>query len=338
MSVLKHSLKAVFTGLALVAFASSAWAATTLRLSTLDKPGSDGEIAAQELAKRVEAGTDGRVKIKVYPASQLGDWVEVHDQVVGGAVDIAMQPLATSSDRRLAIGWFPYLYTSYEEAEKANIRGGFVDEIVSQVTADQGLKLLGIFGVGMGGAGFAKDVADPGNPDVKRTLKVRVWPGGTTHRVMMERFGYSVATVPWAELFTAMQTGVVDGQIGGTAEMTYDNLKEATKTWVQFNDHFESNWIFMNAKRFQSLDPADQKVLEDVGQQITKERFAQLKVRDAEQLQRLKDFGVKVVELDQAQLDALSKAVRSDVWPKIADELGDEAYQRVKQAVGSGGS
>lgn len=333
MSFSSKHIKTMLAGLVLAAFAGTAWSATTLRLSTLDKPGSDGELAVQELAKRVEAATDGRVKINVYPASQLGDWVEVHDQVAEGAVDMAMQPLSSTTDRRLAIGWFPYLYTNYEQAEKANIKGGFVADIVGQIAADQGMKILGIFGVGMGGAGFAKAVDEPANPDLKRSMKIRVWPGGTTHRVMMERFGFSVATVPWAELFTGMQTGVVDGQIGGTAEMTYDNLKEVTKTWVQYNDHFESNWIFINAKSFAKLDEADQKILEDVTQQISKERFEQLKVRDAEQQQRLKDFGVDVVMLSQDELDNLAKVVREEVWPKIADELGDEVYQKVKQAV-----
>ncbi len=334
MSVLKKLVRPLLAAALVTAFAGSALAATNLRLSTLDKPGSDGELAAQELAKRAAERTGNNVLIKVYPASQLGDWVEVHDQVASGSVDMAMQPLATSSDRRLAIGWFPFMFPTYEAVEKATTRGGFVDEVVGEIAADQGIKVLGMFGVGMGGAGFVKDVPDPTNVDIKRNLKVRVWPGGTTHRYMMERFGFSVATVPWAELFTAQQTGVVDGQIGGTAEMTYDNFKEVTKTWLQYNDHFESNWIFMNAGKFKALDPKEQKVLEDVAQEITKERFEQLKARDAEHLQRLRDYGVNVVTFTDPELEHFATVVRTDVWPKISDELGDDIYKRLKTAVG----
>lgn len=333
MSIISKYLRPLLTAAILTAFAGSAFAATNLRLSTLDKPGSDGELAAQELAKRVAERTDQNVLIKVYPASQLGDWVEVHDQVAVGAVDMAMQPLSTSSDRRLAIGWFPYMFPTYDAVAKATTSGGFVDQVVSEIAAEQGIKVLGMFGVGMGGAGFAKAVDDPANVDAKRSLKVRVWPGGTTHRHMMERFGYSVATVPWAELFTAMQTGVVDGQIGGTAEMTYDNLKEVTKTWLQLNDHFESNWIFMNAKAYKALDPKYQAVLQEVAQEITKERIEQVKVRDAEQLARLEEFGVNVVRFNDEQLQSFARATREDVWPKISSELGDDIYQRLRQAV-----
>ena len=332
-------LKSLFMGgVATVLFTSvigtSALASTTLRLSTLYKPGSDGVIAAEAMAKRVAERTEGRVTINVYPADQLGDWVEVHDQVAGGSVDIAMQPLSTTSDRRLAIGWFPYTFATYDSVEQAMSRGGFVDTIVSEIIEEQGMKLLGVFGVGMGGAGFANAIDDPGNPDLKRSLKVRVWPGGVTHRHLMERFGFSVATIPAAELFTAMQTGVIDGQIGATAELTYDNLREVTHTWVQYNDHFESNWIFMNNRRFQSLEPADQQILLDVAQEITKERFAELKERDEEHQQRLRDFGVEVVTFSDDELEALAAVVRQDVWPKISSELGDDVYRRLKAEVG----
>ncbi len=329
--------KKTILGSALVAFslmAGSVFSATTLRLSTLDKPGSDGAIAAEELASRVKERTDGRVVINVYPASQLGDWVEVHDQVAQGAVDMAMQPLASTSDRRLAIGWFPFMFPTYEEIEKANTKGGFVHEVVNEIIQEQDMTLLGIFGVGMGGAGFAKKVDNPADPNAKHSMKVRVWPGGVTHRHMMERLGFSAATIPWAELFTGMQTGVVDGQIGGTAEMTYNNLKEVTKTWLQYNDHFESNWIFINTSSFNSLDEADQKVLMDVAQEITKERFVQLRERDAEHLQSLRDFGIEVVTFTDEELNNFAKVVREDVWPKISDELGDDIYNRLRKEVG----
>jgi TRAP-type C4-dicarboxylate transport system substrate-binding protein len=80
----------------------------TLRLSTLMKPDSDGARAAESFAQKVAEKTDGRIAITVYPASQLGDWIEVHEQVSFGALDLAMQPLSNSYDQRLAIAWFPY--------------------------------------------------------------------------------------------------------------------------------------------------------------------------------------------------------------------------------------
>jgi TRAP-type C4-dicarboxylate transport system substrate-binding protein len=169
--------------------------AETLRLSTLDKPDSDGANAAQAYADLVKERTSGRIEITVYPASQLGDWTEVYSQVIAGAVDMAMQPLSTDSDRRLAITWFPYSFTDYSSAAKALAADGYVTGIVDGIIGDQGLKLLATYGAGMGGAVYTKDIEDPANPDATHNIKIRVWPGGTTHRALMERFGYNVAVV-----------------------------------------------------------------------------------------------------------------------------------------------
>ena len=323
--------------LALVAagllFGASAHA-ETLRLSTLAKPDSDGGIAAAKFAEEVGKRTNGELEVKVYPASQLGDWTEVHEQVMQGAVDMAMQPLSTSFDSRLAITWFPYTMTTYESAEAAMTSGGYIHQIVDDIIAGQNLTLLGVFGEGMGGAGFTKAIDDPVNPDVKRNIKIRVWPGGTTHQALMERLGYNTATVPWAELYTGMQTGVVDGQIGGTPEMALENFKDITDTWIQYNDHFEAAWFFINRERYESLSEEHQKVLLDVAQEITRDRFEQVREADAKFLQVLRDAGVNVVTFDDATLEKLAAVARADVWPDIQGEIGEETMAKLRSALG----
>ena len=97
---------------------------------------------------------------------------------------------------------------------------------------------------------------------------------------MMERLGFNTATVPWAELYTGLQIGVVDGQIGGTPEMALDNFKDVTKTWIQYNDHFEPAWFVVNRPLFESMPEADQKALVDAAQEVTKERFAEVEKAD----------------------------------------------------------
>lgn len=308
--------------------------AETLRLSTLKQPDSEGAAAAEKFAKLVGERTEGRIEIKVYPASQLGDWTEVYEQVMMGAVDMAMQPLATASDKRLAIAWFPYVFTNYETAQESLSPGGAVFEIVSEAIADQGLTPLGAFGAGMGGAGFAAEVEAPGNTELDRSLKVRVWPGGTTHQVLLERFGFNTATLPWAELYTGMQTGIVDGQIGGTAGMALESFKDITKTWVQYNDHFETDWFIINSDKLASLSEEDQKILLETAQQISAERFEQVEASDERHLQTMRDAGIEVVTFDDATLEKLAAVARTDVWPQIAGELGDETFAQLKASLG----
>jgi TRAP-type C4-dicarboxylate transport system substrate-binding protein len=308
--------------------------AETLRLSTLKQPGSEGAAAAEKFAKLVAERTEGRVEVKVYPASQLGDWTEVYEQVMQGAVDMAMQPLATADDKRLAITWFPYAFTNYDTAKQSLSPGGAVFGIVNEAIADKGLTPLGVYGEGMGGAGFAKAVEAPADPETKRNLKVRVWPGGTTHRVLLERFGFNTATLPWAELYTGMQTGVVDGQIGGTAGMALESFKDITKTWIQYNDHFEGDWFIINSDRYAGLPEADQKILLEAAQEVSAERFEEVKAADLRHLETMRAAGIEVVTFDDATLEKLAAVARADVWPQIAGELGEETLGQLKTSLG----
>lgn len=316
----------------LIGLLCSAAHAETLRLSTLKNPGSPGELAVQELAKQVEARTEGRVVIKVYPSDQLGDYTEVYEQMMQGVVDMALQPVPALDDKRVAITWFPYAFTDYASAEEMHKSGGAVFEIINGATSERNVAVLGVYGEGMGGAGFTKDVTDAGNPDAKHDLKVRVWPGGATHQALLERFGYSTGTLPWAELYTGMQTGIVDGQVGGTAAMTIENFKDITKTWVQFNDHFEANWFLIAQDSLAKLTDGDQQVLREVVQDLSAKRWAEVKAADEAALEELRAAGVTVITFDDDTLEKLAEVTRADVWPKIAGELG-AGYDQLKAAV-----
>lgn len=329
-----NEMKAVTCLSALLFGLAGAANADTLRLSTLKQPDSAAAESAKRFGELVAEKTDGEISIRVYPASQLGDWTEVYEQVVEGAIDMAMQPLATSSDKRLSIVWFPYVFTDYKTARAALSPGGIVFDIVDQAIGDQGLTPLAVYGAGMGGAGFATEVKDPANVDMDRNLKVRVWPGGTTHKVMLEAFGYNPATLPWAELYTGMQTGVVDGQVGGTAEMAMESFADITKTWLQLNDHFESDFIFINSDRFKSLSEEHQTAIREAAAEISEAQFDAVEEADKKMLERMRDNGITVVTFEADELDAFADKTRREVWPQIVDEIGTDTLEQLKAAVG----
>src|SRR3546814_15561178 len=99
-------------------------------------------------------------------------------------------------------------------------------------------------------------------------MKLRIWPGGETHRVLMERFGFSTAPLPWAELYTGMQPGIVDGVIGGTAENQYESFKDVTTMWIQYNDNFEPFYLIPSTATFRPRPAADKKTTSDATQRI----------------------------------------------------------------------
>ena len=323
---------AATVGLATVLAAGAA--GETMMLSTLAEPGSSAHRAAERLAERVAAATDRRIEIQVRPASELGDWPEVHEGVVYGSVPLALQPLSAQFDERLAINWFPYAVPDYASAREAFAEGGFIFEAVEAMLEGGAVEILAPFAVGMGGAGFTSAVPEPRNPDAEQGVRIRVWPGGTTHRELMQRFGFSVATLPWAELDGALRTGLVDGVIGGTPQLATESFKGQLKMWVQYNDHFEIWWLMMNRALLSSLPSDDRDALLAAAGEMGRQSFETAQQADQDSLETLREAGVEVVVLNDAELEAFTRAARQDVWPKIADEIGPEAMDQLESHLG----
>lgn len=313
------------------AFAASA-ADTTLRLSHLSPPGSDMDVWANDFASRVAEATDGRIAVRIFPASQLGDWEEVYELLAQGSVDMAIQSVSTKFDSRLALTWFPYTATDYDSAKEAWNTGGFLFNIANDLVAPQGIELMAPYAFGLGGVAVGKPVADPKNPDADHSdLKIRVWPSGVgTHKPLLERLGYSTTTMPWAELYTGVQTGVIDGMIGGVPENAVRDWNGVVDTWLQLNDHFEINWLLGSQFSLANLSEDDRATISGIAADMATERFDAVEAADNRYLQELRDAGVTVVTYSKEEMDAMAAAVRADAWPLMKPEIGDELYELIQ--------
>lgn len=309
-------------------------AATNLRMSTLAQPGSAGHRAAELFAERVKEATQGSIEITVYPGNQLGDWDEMHEFLARGSVDLALQPVSTRFEKELSITWFPYMVQDYESAKKAFGGDGYLFKAVEEILEDGSVKVLAPYAVGMGGGGFTRAVPEPRDPSAQQGLRIRVWPGGTTHRELMRRFGFNVATFPWAEISGALQTGLVEGLIGATPELAVENFESELKMWIQYNDHFELWWFIINPDLFSALAAADQEVMLTVARDIAEQSFDAAEMADQENLAELRAAGVEVVLLSDEELAEFTRVAREEVWPKIADEIGSQALDRIKMHLG----
>lgn len=278
---------------------------TTLRLSHLSPPDSDMDKWAHQFAKRVSKETDGRIEVRIFPASQLGDWEEVYEQLSQGSVDLAIQSVSTKFDSRLALTWFPYTAVDYDSAKEAWNTGGFLFKIVNDLVAPQQINLLAPYAFGLGGVAVGKPVKDPKNPDADHSdLKIRVWPSGVgTHKPLLERLGYSTTTMPWAELYTGVQTGVIDGMVGGVPENAVRDWNGVVDTWLQLNDHFEINWLLGSALSMANLSKEDTEAISKIAAELATERFNAVEAADNGYLQQLRDAGVTVVTYSNEEME-----------------------------------
>lgn len=316
-------------------FAVNSADAETFRLAATSQPGAEDIVDAEAFADEVRERTDGRVDIQVYPSSQLGDYVQVFEAMTRGEIDMAMQAIPSSADPRMALLTFPMAIEGYDSAKQAFAPGGYMFELVDSVVDEHNVKLIGAWGRGMAGGAFAGPVENPTDPDAKHDKKVRVWPGGNTHYALMERLGYNPATVPWAELYTALQTGVVDGYVGSSPASAVANFKDVVKTWIDFQDHFTMAFFIMSKDAWNSISPEDQQVMLDVAKQISEARFEAVRQSDQKALDELRANGATIVTFTEPERKKLIEVVRSDVWPTLEEEIGPELLQELMDATGS---
>lgn len=86
----------------------------TLRYSTMQNKDHISYQVALNIKQAVEEKTEGRVLIDIYPANQLGDWSQVYDELMMGSIDMAHSSVPETYDARTAVGYFPYLSSSYD--------------------------------------------------------------------------------------------------------------------------------------------------------------------------------------------------------------------------------
>ncbi len=215
---------------------------------------------AQVFKSLVEAGTNGKVKVQVFPNSQLGKDNEVLQQVkdnviqsgifsVGGFA--AMYPPIGVLDIPFA---FPNISTTYKVLD-----GPFGQELSKDITAKTGFKVLG-FGDSGGFFAFTNSKKPIKTPADLKDLKIRTM-GLETHKRLVSSLGGQPVAIAWAEVYTALQTGVADGQMNPIPVIAFGKLDEVQK-YISLTEHLFAPYVWvMNQSFFDGLTPAEKDVV-----------------------------------------------------------------------------
>ncbi|ACV67375.1 TRAP transporter substrate-binding protein DctP [Desulfohalobium retbaense] len=276
----------------------------------------------------VDEATNGKINIKVYAASSLGDYTVVQERVGLGAVEMACQPPATGADKRFQIQYFPYLVKNYDQAKKNFGPDGPLRKEIGKLYGEQGIELLAAWPVYFGGIALKEEPKNPGDPTAKKGLKVRV-PPMKTFQMLANNIGYMATPLPFSEAFTAVQTGVVDGVIGSGAEGYYASFRDVTNYYVPMNTHFEVWYLIANERMVEGLDKDEMAGLKAAAQRFEENRWDQVVEDQKKNEQRLADYGAEIIEITPEDLTKTAEIVRENVWPEILSDVGTEWGQSV---------
>jgi len=309
------------------AFADPKWEFKMGHPNPVDVP---YDKTAHKFADLVAEKTDGQVQVNIFPNNQLGDWTETFELISRGVVEMGFQIANAAYDPKLNFAYYmPYVVNDLDEARVAYAPGGWAYDIIKGLWADHGIKALAVYPIGMAGVSLRSMPPAPGDPNVPKEMKVRVMPL-VACSMTYEALGYIATPIPYAEVYSGIQTGIVDGQQGGPPFQAW-SFRDVNSVWVQYNDYFEQHWITMNLELWNSLPEDIQAAVQEAANEASTIRWQQVETEDQHYRDVLKnEFGWEIVMLTTEELNACASKVRLEVWPKMKEMLGDELYTEVR--------
>lgn len=264
MKLLRTVSLAMFSAALLAA--GPAFAQKTMRLAHLN-PESPFESHSGAMAavfkSLVETGTEGRVKVQLFPNGQLGKDNEVIQQVRDGIVESTISSAGGVAAHYKPVGVFdmPFAFRDISVATKViDLGSDFGKKISADLQAKTGLKTIGLLD---SGGFFAIS-------NSKRPIRTAADMAGLrirtmtlpTHETTVKALGGQPTPLPWAEVYTSLQTGVADGQMNPIPIIAFARFDEVQK-YLSITNHVITPYFWlMNAKFYDGLSPADRKVID----------------------------------------------------------------------------
>ena len=285
-----------------------------LKLGHVGEPGSLFQTSADEYAKRVNAKLAGKAKVVVYGSSQLGGDKEMVQKLKLGTIDMALPSTVMTSEVD-QFGLFELPYIVKDRAHMARIEKDVFWPSLAPEAEKKGLKVLAVWENGY--RHITNNKKPIKVPDDLKGIKLRV-PEGKWRVKMFQEYGANPSPMKFSELFTALQTGVMDGQENPFTQIYSAKLHEVQK-FLSLSGHvYTPAYLLVGARRYGTL-PADvRKVLEDTARETQAFVYATAAKEETELLGKLKQSGMQVNEVDKEAFIAASKGIYEEFGKEVA--------------------
>ena len=266
MSFKKATQLFIFVSLALcMVFTSTAFAKSVIKVAFIgsDDPYVSVDGATGVVFKNlVEIGTNGEIEVRLFPGGVLGQEREMMEMLKGGTIQVHLATAGSMGSFFPLYGVFdiPYLIPNYSVAYDVwdGWFGKKVDELILEKT---GLRSLGFFAQ----SGFyhlTNNVREIKTVDDVKGLKFRTMTL-PSHIKVFESMGASAIPISWAELYTSLQTGVIDGEHNPVGYIVQGKLYEVQKYMTLTAHMYAVGFFLVNDAWFQSLSTEYKNVVLD---------------------------------------------------------------------------
>lgn len=301
---------------------ASAQSKMVFKASDVHPEGYPTVAAVEAMGAKLAKATDGRLTVQMYAAMQLGGEKEAIEQAQIGAIAIARVSVGALGPviDDLNVFNLPFLFRSTAHAQKV-MDGEIGQELLDKVTSNPTAGLVGLAWMDAG----ARNMYDTKRPirdlaDLKG-LKVRVM-GNPMFVEMMNDLGGNGVAMGYDQVFTALQTGVVDGAENNPPSFVFDNHYQVAKYYTLTEHLIVPEMVVFSKRIWDKLSKEDQALLKQYGKEAQAEERVLWNAYQQQALDKMKAAGITVVTIaDKKPFQAAVKPVWDKYGPKYADMI-----------------
>jgi tripartite ATP-independent transporter DctP family solute receptor len=300
-------------------------APVTLRFGSDSPIGAAHTKSALVLKELVEKGTSGRVQVTVFPDGQLGSNGAMTNSVKAGTLDAVVTDVTYISTAVPEADIFnlPFLYSDTEQVLRF-ASGPVGERLKPKISEAFGCEVLGFATDGSRNLWNSKHpIRTPADIE---GLKVGVQPSKIQRDTILA-FGGIPTVVAFNALYTALQTGLVDGSDKAFADMIEMKFYQVTK-YLTLTSHYSIVNVLAVSKKFMDkLTPPDQEVVRAAGKPAVDAQVDEILKGEKAALAFLKDKGIQVFAMENSK--AFSAKMES-VYKEAADRIGADLVAQAR--------
>ena len=341
MKVFKRKSRILLLALVLIGLAATASCAVTVKMSYNGPPNAEDNAVhafAENFKKLVEEGTEGRVTFELYPDSQLGTEEERMELLMKTGMNQPVANIASFAGvapvfPEIYASSIPFMFDSYRAAHIFFDESQYWQKAQEEFRSRTGAVLLEAVEEG-GFLAFTNSKKAIKGPDDFKGLKFRGMDEGQL--AIYRAFGASGTPIPWTELYMALKTGVVDGQMNPAMYIIIGSLFEVQKYMTLANIQYSDQFLVMNGDLFDSLSDEDRRVVVDSAKEANRISRMEVEAADSKQVEYLVEKGMEVYAPDENEMDQFREKGQPEYikWlkTKVSQEWLDLAVQCATKA------
>ncbi|KRC04426.1 C4-dicarboxylate ABC transporter [Hydrogenophaga sp. Root209] len=274
--------------------------------------------AVESMGKKLDAATNGRIKVQMFPGAVLGQEKEAVEQAQLGAIQLARISLGVIGPVVPEVDVFnmPFVFRDIAHMRKV-IDGAVGDDLLAKVTASPA-RLVGL-GWMDGGSRSLYTKKPVRSPADLKGQKIRMM-GNPVFVDTMNAMGGNGISMAYGEVFTSLQTGVIDGAENNPPSMfTSNHYTTGAKYYSQTNHLIIPEILVMSKVTWDKLTPADQALVKKLAREAQMEQRALWDKSVTEYSAKLKAAGVEFIELDNKPFFDATAPVRAKYGARFAD-------------------